>query len=225
MDGIGYKLKKIRKTLELSQIDMAKELGTTERTLRDYEKERFGVGYDFLIKLINRYNVNPNWLFRNEWPMFLDETAEGVIKKIPSEQKENLVFIPKYNVSAAAGNAILADETHIEYFAAFDAHWLRSVIGFLPKNLSAIVAEGDSMRPVINNGDLILVDQNKITPQDGIYVLRIGDSFIVKRTQCLPNFKLKIISENPAYPPYEIDIREDNVEIIGKVVWQGREIG
>lgn len=225
MDGIGYKIKKVRKALELSQIDMAKELGTTERTLRDYEKERFGVSYDFLIKLVERYNVNPNWLFKNEWPMFLEESPEGGIRQIPSEKKENLIFIPKYNPKAAAGTALAVDNEYIEYFAAFDAHWLRRNLGFLPKNLSAIVAEGDSMTPIINNGDLILVDHNRNIPQDGIYVLRIGDSIVVKRTQCLPNHRMKIISENPVYQPYEIDFKEDNVQIIGKVVWQGREIG
>jgi phage repressor protein C with HTH and peptisase S24 domain len=225
MDGIGYKLKKIRKTLELSQIDMAKALDTTERTLRDYEKERFNVSYEFITKLVNVYKVNPNWLFRNEFPIFLDEETEGLVKNISPEEKSNLVFIPKYNPKAAAGGGTLVPAEYIEYFTAFDESWFRAFVNALPKHVTAITAEGDSMKPIINNGDLLLVDNSKTTPQDGIYVLNINDSLVVKRTQLLPNYKMRIISENPAYQPYEVDLKEDNVFIVGKVVWQGREMG
>lgn len=225
MDGIGYKIKKVRKALELSQIDMAKELGTTERTLRDYEKERFGVGYDFLTKLIERYNVNPNWIFRNEFPIFLDESAEGIIKNITPEQKSNLVYIPKYSPIAAAGSGLSVDAEQVEYYAAFDEVWVRTIMRALPKNISAINAEGDSMEPIISNGDLVFIDHSKTSPQDGIYVLNINDSLVVKRIQNLPNYKMRIISENQAYKPYDVDLKEDNVRIIGKVIWQCREIG
>jgi len=225
MDGIGYKLKKIRKTLELSQIEMAKALGTTERTLRDYEKERFGVSYDFINKLVETYKVNPNWLFRNEFPIFLDEKTEGLVKNIAPEEKSNLVYIPKYNPKAAAGAGTEISTEFVEYFIAVDQDWIRSLIGFLPKHLNALDVEGDSMIPLIKNGDLIIFDLSKNQPNDGIYVLSIDDCVLVKRIQCLPNYRLKIISENKVYEPYEVDLKIDNIRIIGKVVWQGREIG
>ncbi|MDD3012642.1 MAG: helix-turn-helix transcriptional regulator [Candidatus Gastranaerophilales bacterium] len=225
MDGIGYKIKKVRKALELSQIDMAKELSTTERTLRDYEKERFGVGYDFLIKLVERYNVNPNWLFKNEWPMFLEEDKETGIKKIPSEKKENLIYIPKFEVKAAAGAGACVETEALEYLVAFDQSTLRKILGYISKSIYAITASGDSMLPFINDGDLLLVDHSKTMPQDGVYVLRIDETLIVKRIQCLPNNRLKVMSDNPVYQPYEVDFKTDNVQIIGKVIWQGKHVG
>lgn len=225
MDGIGYKIKKIRKTLELSQVDMAKELGVTERTLRDYEKERFGVGYDFLIKLVERYDVNPNWIFKGEWPIFQKEEEDGGIKKLPSEKKENLVYIPKFDVRAAAGAGAYIDTEQVEYIVAFDQMLLRRMLGYSSKTIHAISASGDSMAPFINDSDLLLVDHAKNIPQDGVYVLRIDDTLIVKRIQCLPNNRLKIMSDNPIYQPYEVDLTTDNVQVIGKVVWQGRHVG
>jgi len=224
MDGIGYKLKKIRKTLELSQENMAKALGTTGRTLRDYEKENFGVSYDFINKLVETYKVNPNWLFRNEFPIFLDEETEGLVKNVSPEEKADLIYIPKYDPKAAAGAGIFTESEGLEYFIAIQTAIIRRIVGFVPKKLSAIEAEGDSMNPLISDGDLLVIDLGKNTPNDGIYVLNVNDGLIVKRVQTLPNYRLRIISENKVYEPYEVDLKEDNVRIVGKVIWQGREI-
>ncbi len=225
MDGIGYKLKKIRKTLELSQENMAKALGTTGRTLRDYEKENFGVSYDFLNKLIETYKVNPNWIFRNEFPIFLDEETEGLVKNISPEEKADLIYIPKYDPTADAGAGKYTVSECMEYFIAIQSTVIRRIVGFVPTLLSAIEAEGDSMSPLINNGDLIIIDLTRNIPNDGVYVLNINDGLVVKRIQSLPNYKLKVTSENKAYDPYEVDLKTDNVRIAGKVIWQGREIG
>lgn len=223
MDGIGYKLKKIRKTLELSQENMAKALGTTGRTLRDYEKENFGVSYDFLNKLIETYNVNPNWIFRNEFPIFLNEETEGLVKNISPEEKADLIYIPKYDPKAAAGPGNFTVSECMEYFIAIQSTVIRRIVGFVPTLLSAIEAEGDSMSPLINNGDLIIIDLTRNVPNDGVYVLNINDGLVVKRIQSLPNYKLKVTSENKAYDPYEVDLKADNARIVGKVIWQGRE--
>lgn len=67
---IGNKIKEIRKLLNLSQINMAKDLNTTDRTIRDYEKGKFDISYSFLKKLIDTYNINPNYLFLDELPVF-----------------------------------------------------------------------------------------------------------------------------------------------------------
>ena len=79
------------------------------------------------------------------------------------------------------------------------------------------------MRGVLENDDTILVDHTQITPTDDIYAIRLGDEVFVKRIQRLPN-KLRVVSVNPDYEPFEIDLSDDNSNfaIIGKVVWLGR---
>ena len=61
---------------------------------------------------------------------------------------------------------------------------------------------------------------------NGLYVLRIGEELIVKRTQTLPGNHLLVSSANEAYQPFELDLADETsgVEIIGKVVWFGRQI-
>lgn len=60
----------------------------------------------------------------------------------------------------------------------------------------------------------------------GLFALRIGNDVFVKRVQRIPN-KLIIKSANSDYEPFEIDLSEEsdeNIAIIGKVVWLGRRI-
>jgi phage repressor protein C with HTH and peptisase S24 domain len=229
--NIGEKLKSIRKALNLSQIEFAKKLNISERSLRDYEKNRFNVNYDLLSQLINDYNVNSDWIFKDEGNLFTTE-KKGIVKAdhrndlISKESSDNLVHIPYLDLKAAAGNGIDVQQEKVFSLVAFNKQWMKQHISSLPGHLSAINAEGDSMEPTIKNGDLILVDHYKNTPQDGLYVIRLGESLVVKRTQCLPNYKMEVLSDNPVYKPYIIDFKSDqDVAIIGKVVWYGRFMG
>jgi hypothetical protein len=64
--------------------------------------------------------------------------------------------------------------------AAFSQGWLRGM-GLDPAHLSTIAVAGDSMWPLLNDGDEILVDHTRTTPRDGIHVVRVGDHLLVKR--------------------------------------------
>src|SRR5690606_33730247 len=87
-----------------------------------------------------------------------------------------------------------------------------------PRMLSAIAVSGDSMEPLLRDGDEILVDHRPRSPSDGIYVLRQDDVLLVKRLQFGKPGEVTLVSANPAYPP-QILPREE-IEIIGRVVWK-----
>jgi hypothetical protein len=53
--------------------------------------------------------------------------------------------------------------------------------GFDPAQLSVIAVAGDSMSPTLYDGDEILVDQTPRRWRDGVHVVRVGDSLLVKR--------------------------------------------
>ena len=84
--------------------------------------------------------------------------------------------------------------------------------------LSAILVAGDSMEPLLRDGDEILVDRTPRPMRDGIHVVRVGDALLVKRVQTGVPGRLILESANPAYRPIELDLRE--VEVIGRVVWK-----
>ena len=59
-----------------------------------------------------------------------------------------------------------------------------------------------------------------------LYVLRLNENLLVKRLQLVPGGVVNVISANEAYPTFEIDLNNltDDVAIIGRVEWFGRNI-
>ena len=138
---------------------------------------------------------------------------------------DDFVFVPRYDVFAAAGHGYPVESETPLFYMAFRRYWIENYITKDITKLSVISVKGDSMEGVLNDGDNILVNHAATTPRDGLFVLRINNDLMVKRVQSLPG-KLLITSANPAYAPFEIDLAEmgENLAIIGRVEWFGRTI-
>jgi len=135
------------------------------------------------------------------------------------------VFVPRYNVAAAAGYGAPVFGEEPLFCLAFRKYWIDNYVTKQPEKLSVITVKGDSMEGVLNHGDSILINHAETDPRDGLYVLRIGNDLFVKRVQRIPG-KLLVTSENPRYAPFEIDLSnaQDDIAIIGRVEWYGRSI-
>lgn len=125
--------------------------------------------------------------------------------------------IPRIAVAASAGpGAVPGGDEAVGAFR-FSERWLRAQ-GLSPGQLSAIAVTGDSMEPLLRDGDEILVDRTPRSLRDGIHVVRVGDALLVKRVQTGLPGRVILESENPAYRPIELDASE--VEVVGRVVWK-----
>lgn len=132
-------------------------------------------------------------------------------------RRPNWVDVPRLALGASAGPGALGDvELPFDSFR-FSAKWLREQ-GLEEAMLSAIAVEGDSMEPLLRDGDEILVDRSPRPLRDGIHVVRLGDALLVKRLDTTRSDKLMLISDNSAYSP--IDVAMQDVEVIGRVVWK-----
>ena len=83
--------------------------------------------------------------------------------------------------------------------------------------LAMIKVSGDSMAPGIRNGDYVIVEQREDWhPQSKIYVLAIDGETLLKRVHRVGK-RLKIISDNPAYPTLELGPEDETqVQIIAR---------
>lgn len=82
------------------------------------------------------------------------------------------------------------------------------------------------MAPTLSAGDDILVDLGDCGARlrDGIYVLRVDGTLLVKRLAVHPvGRRVTVQSDNPAYPDIP-DCGLDEIECIGRVIWAGRRI-
>ena len=128
------------------------------------------------------------------------------------------IEIARLPLDASAGSGALGvEELPFDAFR-FSVRWLRGQ-GLEARMLSAIAVAGDSMEPVLRDGDEILVDRSPRPLRDGIHVVRLGEALHVKRVQAGRPGRLTLISANAAYPPIEIPL--DDVDVIGRVVWKG----
>ena len=131
------------------------------------------------------------------------------------------VDVPRLALAASAGpGATVAEEEPFDAFR-FSRRWLREQ-GLDGAMLSAIAVEGDSMEPLLRAGDEVLVDRRPQPFRDGIHVVRMGETLLVKRVAAQGGGRFSLLSQNLSYPPQEV--RGDEIEIIGRVVWKSGRI-
>ena len=146
------------------------------------------------------------------------ESELGAPEDRGGEPRGEFVDIPRLPLEASAGpGATAAQEIPFDSFR-FSRRWLREQ-GLEPGQLSAIRVMGDSMDPLLRDGDEILVDRTPRAFREGVHVVRLGDALHVKLLQAVPPGRLRLISKNPAYEPVEVAMAD--VDVVGRVVWKG----
>lgn len=72
VDGIGPRLLKYRKSIGLTQQQMEEKSGIGRSYIAHVEKGTIPSG-DFIIKLLNTFNISADWLLTGKGQMFLPE--------------------------------------------------------------------------------------------------------------------------------------------------------
>ncbi len=182
-----------------------------------------------LKKIKQLKGCNIDWLLTGEGEPFphtavQNTTAYDTLGN--SVDVDEFIFVPRYDIQAAAGHGRFAEDEKPMFTMAFRRDWIETYVTRDTKNLSVISVKGDSMEGVLNDGDTILINHGDTTPRDGLYVLRLNENLLVKRLQLIPGGIVNVISANEAYPAFEIDLKNptDDVAVIGRVEWFGRNI-
>ena len=214
------------------------EMSPTRQRLLDLAAER-KVSLAQLSSLIGRNATYLQQFVRKGSPRKLEETDRAVLAEFLGVDQRELgapednspafsstqeksaqgwVSVPRLALGASAGpGSVPAAELSIGALG-FNARWLREQ-GLDAKNLSAIAVDGDSMEPTLRDGDEILVDRTPRPVRDGIHVVRLDDTLLVKRLEQGRGGNVTLISDNRAYRPIEVGLAE--MEIVGRVVWKG----
>lgn len=117
-----------------------------------------------------------------------------------------------------SGNEILAED--------ITGHWIIPQADFhtlpfsaAPDNIKMLRVSGDSMEPTLKDGDWILADISRKSPDsDGIYLLQLSTGLAVKRLQgSITPDTIIIKSDNPVYNPENANLKD--VIILGRVIY------
>ena len=130
------------------------------------------------------------------------------------------VAVPFYqDVRLAAGNGFADDIADYNNFKLrFSKATLRKQ-GVQFENAVCVIADGNSMEPVIPDGTTVGIDLGNKTIRDGkIYAINHGGLLRIKLLYNMPNEQVKIRSYNSEEHPDEITDMQD-ISVIGKVFW------
>ena len=141
----------------------------------------------------------------------LDEIASGNKNKII-----NLRFFD--NVSAAAGYGANNDDESFEIIEV-TAKFLSKILRVTPQEYDVISVLGDSMEPLVKNGDMVLVKPTCEASNGEIVIANLGGDLYVKKLLRDPiKRNVRLTSMNNFYE--DIVIEEDELEqlnIVGVV--------
>ncbi len=127
------------------------------------------------------------------------------------------VEVPRLAIEASAGPGA-AEQRELPFDSfRFSRKWLREH-GLEAGKLSAVRVIGDSMEPLLREGDDLLVDLSGRAFRDGVYVLRLDGNLLVKRVTSQGAGRFSILSQNLSYPP--ITVSAEELELVGRVVWK-----
>ena len=184
--------------------------------------------------------VHLEWLSTGRGPMRKNETLSAaadtgsgilaaaepqsfIITDFEGKQTEitlapNLVHMPVLSLDVACGKGVYGDNAYVTSMVSATEDWFRLKVRKDPRDMCLVHALGDSMEPLIEDGDMVFFDKtSKNRPCDGIWVFSYEERLFLKRLQFLPDSKIKVISSNTAYEPYVISINE-SFRLFGRYV-------
>ena len=197
-------LSKVLAARSLTQSELARRMGVSRQSVYAWCNGALPRSPQTLSKLAQVLGVNSDALIaQNDAPV--------------SAPSDGFVDIPYlHGVEASCGGGSFSENFPDISRIRVSHTWLRSHAPTASANsVQIITADGDSMQPTIDDGDMILIDVSRTEAGDAIYALVINGRLYIKRLQRTPK-GLRVISDNPIYPPFDLDA-SDSVRIIGRV--------
>jgi len=106
----------------------------------------------------------------------------------------------------------------------FPYRWLRNR-GLIPGICRIIRVVGESMEPTLPDGCAILIHLASKARADGkIFVIRVGDELVVKRTVRDREAGWLLVSNNPSKRAWATQPWPEDAQVIGEVKWLGRSL-
>ncbi len=228
LSTIAQRLRAVRKKLETSQTDMARQVGISQGTLADYESGRRKPSMPVLLSLEYCFHINHQWVLSGKGdPLRTESTARPVITVDEEEcaRLENLegrdayYAVPYLRDAAAAGSGLLMEEEVGGYCI------IHKRVAPRPDELRCVRISGSSMEPTLTDGSIVAINTTiKDVPAvtGKIVCARTAEGEVVIKRLRHRGRHVLLYSDNPAqekYPPIVVDLREVENPVIGQVVW------
>ncbi|WP_299202506.1 LexA family transcriptional regulator [uncultured Amphritea sp.] len=211
--SIGENVRTLRKEKGWTQEELARRISISRGRIAQIEKDSHAdVKADTLLSLAKAFGCSPNDL-KNGW-----QTESDPLNHFQT----HMVDIPVLDVELAAGNGTHVDAEKVKEWVPMSQDWILQN-NLYDQNLVIVKVRGESMKPRLQDGDLLLIDKSDKKPVSGnIYAIATDDDLRVKRLQKRIDGAWVISSDNKADPTYQDEIIShhnfERLRIIGRAV-------
>lgn len=206
--SIAENIKKIRLEHELSQADLGKIAGVSDKAVSTWELgikiPRMGA----VEKMANYFGIPKSAILDDAQPAPASRPIPPGFELMPK-----MDWVPLVG-RIACGTPITAEE-NVEQMVCVPSRW---------HSTFTLTCKGDSMEPRIHDGDLVAIRSQPEVEQGEIAAVLIGDEATLKHVYLHENF-IELRPENPAFESIILTKEEMNTVVIeGKAVGLCRDI-
>lgn len=225
--------------------ELSHEVGTDTGNLSRLERGHQGYTDEGLHKLAVALKVDLRDLFTEPTPIqamnyAIEQFEESLVGESPVQRDQrqaahatrvgnqyaDTVRVPTYDLFSYAGRSSPgspAAEAFIDH-VPLSLYWVARNLPPLitTGQLAGISAPDDAMQPTFSGGDLLLVDGAVTKLQgDGVYVITIGETPLIKRLQQRPDDSIAVNSDNKLYESMVIadEHGKQTLTILARVLW------
>lgn len=239
--SIGKRLKALRTQRNLTQPELAAELGISHGQVSKIESGiSANITSSTLLSYMNIFNVSADYILTGvvTHSSILNTQLLSLLEKycsLPIQDQQKIdafievasinlhknitspAFSDEFNKSSqfqvpilgyvAAGSPIIAYENPLSFINTYNR-----LVSY------ALYAKGNSMSPVIHDGEIIEIEKTDTLENGDIGIVQIDDEVTCKKFYHYSD-RIELVSFNPEFKPIQIfknDLK--NVQILGKVI-------
>ena len=209
-----------RRILNITQEDLSKKIGVSSKTIGRWESSERSPSGDVLIKLASALDTTVSYLLGEA-----DTPTESNAHEIT-----DIIWVPvvsdRVKVCAGNGNAYPDVEWEVIDRQPFSA---KDLSGYSWQGVEFVVmtVEGDSMEPIVGDGDKVLFAENAEITTGDIAVVALDGSIFIRGVLFNKDESITLRPRNQDYPDMLIDPKEQEFYVVGKVLKaiQERKVG
>lgn len=200
---LWQRIKLARTNAHLTQDQVGSQLGISRAAVAQWEavqeSKRTTPSRENLKDFARITRVSLAWLYDDDSELLAESRPISEVSEI--ESGDGYVRVRQLDAEAGMGSEIEnVDNPDVIRAIDFESSYIRSIVGYVPApgRLCLIAGRGDSMMPLIQPGDTVVVDTGVTSfDGDGVYLINMGNGHQIKRL--LDRGVIHVASENPSY--------------------------
>ncbi|KES23110.1 LexA family transcriptional regulator [Pseudomonas sp. AAC] len=174
------------------------------------------------------FSVRVEWLEYGLGERRESDQAKPEPEPSADSSDDEYVHVPLKSAKGAMGRGYENPYVEVKGHLAFKRSWIKAR-GLNAKYLEAFYADGDSMYPTINSGDVVLLNKAQKEPaHNKIFALNGADGVIIKRlSHASAVNQWGLISDNldkREFPDQWLDEDDEPMALMGQIVWRGGDL-